>query len=202
MFYNIEGKKRWVLVDPELSLCVYPSTCFYGGAGFFSLIKAATEARAELPRFPLYEYCPKYEVDLEPGDVLFIPCWWWHSVETLTPATLSIAVRYGLVAFGSLFPGSMNDPNTLFTSLQALHPGLKRAVFDTLKKRIHSKLTQYSGQTLRDHDVRLEQDKDYDIDLTRDNETTVRMWRGDRPPSAVPPARPPESSSAAAPRSG
>src|SRR6185295_16290464 len=25
MFFNVEGRKRWVLVDPEFTLCVYPS---------------------------------------------------------------------------------------------------------------------------------------------------------------------------------
>ena len=93
MFFNIEGRKKWILVDPEFSLCVYPSTFFRNTAAFLSLIKAPSKAATEIPRFPLYAYCPKYEVDLEEGDVLFIPCWWWHSVDTLTPATLSIAQR-------------------------------------------------------------------------------------------------------------
>jgi hypothetical protein len=177
MFFNIQGKKRWVLVDPEFSLCVYPSTFFRNTGAFFSLIKSASVAEKELPRFPLYEYCPKYEIDLEEGDVLFVPCWWWHSVETLTAATLSIAVRFGLVAFGSLFPGDMADPNTLFTTLQVVYPGMKKEMFDILRTRIRSRLSKYDGTTLRPLDMRQETEKDYDIKYTIESEKTVRMWR-------------------------
>lgn len=182
MFFNVEGRKRWVLVDPEFSLCVYPTTSFRRGAAFLSLIKAPGEAVKELERFPLYEYCPKYEVDLEEGDVLFIPCWWWHSVDTLTPATFSIAERVGLTAFGSLFPGGMKDPNVLFTSLQVLFPPFKKEVFDATRTKIQSRRQKYDGHALRDLDVRQEVQKDDDIALTQNSETTVRMWRPVRVP--------------------
>jgi hypothetical protein len=177
MFFNIEGRKKWVLVDPEFSLCVYPSTFFRNTAAFLSLIKGPTEAVREMLRFPLYAYCPKYEIDLEEGDVLFIPCWWWHSVETLTPATLSIAERIGLTAFGSLFPGGMKDPNVLFTSLQVCYPGFKKEVFDVIRTKIGSRRRQYDGKELRALDQRQEVEKDYDIALTVDSERTVKMWR-------------------------
>lgn len=182
MFFNVEGRKRWVLVDPEFSLCVYPSTLFRRAAAFFSLIKAPTKAVQETPRFPLYQYCPKYEVDLEEGDVLFIPCWWWHSVETLTPSTLSIATRFGITAFGSLFPGGMKDPNVLFTSLQVCNPGFKKEVFDVFRTKIGSHRRQYDGKELRALDQRQEVEKDYDVALTLDSERTVKMWR----PATVP----------------
>ena len=177
MFFNAEGRKRWVLINPEFSLCAYPSTNFRGTGAFFSLIKAPKEAEQEKSRFPLYDYCPKYQVDLEEGDILFVPCWWWHSVETLTPATLSVAVRFGPTVFGSLFPGDMKDPNTLFTTLQVLYPGLKKEIFDTLRTRIRSKQEQYDGTTLRQLDLRQEVEKDYDIKLTLESDRTVRMWR-------------------------
>lgn len=186
MFFNVEGRKRWVLVDPEFSLCVYPSTFFRKTAAFLSLIKAASEAATEMPRFPLYQYCPRYEVDLEEGDILFIPCWWWHSVETLTPATFSIAQRVGLTAFGSLFPGGMKDPNTLFTTLQTVYPGFKREVFDVIRTKIRSRREQYDGKELRDLDARQEVEKDYDIALTIESEKTVRMWRPVTPAPSVP----------------
>jgi hypothetical protein len=177
MFFNIEGRKRWVLVDPEYSVCVYPCTFVRGTAAFLSLIKSATEAAEEAERFPLYEYCPKYQVDLEPGDVLFNPCWWWHSVETLTPASLSIAVRFGPTVFGSLFPGDMTDPNTLFTSMQVLHPDLKREVYEFVRAGIRERRERYTGRTLRQVDVRQEIEKDYSVELVLASAKTVRMWR-------------------------
>jgi len=186
MFFNIEGRKRWVLVDPEFSLCVYPSTFFRRTAAFFSLIKAPAQADSEMSRFPLYEYCPKYDVDLEEGDVLFIPCWWWHSIDTLTPATLSIAERVGITAFGILFPGGMRDPNTLFTSLQVCYPGFKREVFDAIRTKIGSRKQKYDGKTLRELDLRQETEKEYDIVLTHKSEETVRMWRPIPVPAQAP----------------
>jgi hypothetical protein len=180
MFFNIQGRKRWVLVDPEYSLCVYPSTFHRNTGAFMSLIKASTESMQETERFPLYEYCPRYQVDLEEGDVLFIPCWWWHSVETLTASTLSIAVRLGPQVLGSLFPGDTNDPNNLFTSLQVTYPLLKKEVFETLRTRFRSQRQRYDGSKLRPLDVRQELGKDYEADLTRDSAETVRMWRDPR----------------------
>jgi hypothetical protein len=44
--------------------------------------------------FPLFKYCPVYTSVLEPGDVLFNPPWWWHSIKNITPKTVGIATRW------------------------------------------------------------------------------------------------------------
>lgn len=37
-----------------------------------------------LSKFPLYKNVKPYIVDLEPGDVLYVPRHWWHYVESLS----------------------------------------------------------------------------------------------------------------------
>lgn len=38
----------------------------------------------DLAKFPNYQKARPYVVDLEPGDVLYVPHHWWHFVECLT----------------------------------------------------------------------------------------------------------------------
>lgn len=108
--------------------------------------------------------------------------WRWYAVYELDKSpdgsrTGKVEVPSLRVLFGSLFPGDMKDPNTLFTTLQVLYPGLNKEIFDTLRTRIRSKQEQYDGKTLRQLDLRQEVEKDYDVKLTLENDRTVRMWR-------------------------
>ena len=91
---QVVGTKRWVLFAPEqwLDMHVHPlfhprfrqSQRFYdepgraGGApGGSAHVEAAVEAR--------------YVIDLEPGEVLFLPAFWFHRVEALSSPTISVA---------------------------------------------------------------------------------------------------------------
>ena len=47
------------------------------------------------PRARLFQYCPHQEATLEPGDVLLIPPYYWHSVRNLDSRTLAVATRWG-----------------------------------------------------------------------------------------------------------
>jgi hypothetical protein len=46
-------------------------------------------------RCPLFRFCPRYFVDLVPGDVLFNPWYWPHAVVNLTPRSIGVAARWG-----------------------------------------------------------------------------------------------------------
>jgi len=50
--------------------------------------------------FPLYNVIPKYEVVLEPGDVLYSPQWWWHTVDNLGES-IGVAMRFRTGMFAS-----------------------------------------------------------------------------------------------------
>ena len=43
---------------------------------------------------PLLRYCPHYEVVLEPGDILWVPKYWLHSVDNLSATNLGLSVRW------------------------------------------------------------------------------------------------------------
>ncbi len=44
--------------------------------------------------FPLFKYCPVYTAEINAGDVLFNPPWWWHSIKNVTPTTVGVASRW------------------------------------------------------------------------------------------------------------
>lgn len=176
MFYNIKGRKKWILIDPEFSICCYPTNHLRNMAGYLSLIKSPSLLKPEINKYPLYKYVPKYEVDLEEGDVLFVPCWWWHSVESLTDESLSLAIRFGHQAFGSLFPITLKDPNNLFTTLQVMYPMFKKEVYTTIYNKIYSKITKYDGSFLRAKDITQETDKDKSLDHVLKNKKTYNIW--------------------------
>lgn len=88
-FMMIEGRKRWVLVDPSHLLLVYP---YLSHNNLYQLSLVRKEDDAD--RLPLYRYCPRQVVDLEPGDCLLVPSWWYHSVTNLEARTLAAAVRW------------------------------------------------------------------------------------------------------------
>jgi len=88
-FMMIEGRKRWVLIDPSHLLLAYP---YLSHVNFYQLSLVRKEEDTE--RLPLYRYCPRQVVDLQPGDCLLVPSWWYHSVTNLEPRTLAAAVRW------------------------------------------------------------------------------------------------------------
>jgi len=92
MFYQLEGSKRWTFVHPEHTLLLYPYLSrgnWYQG----SLVGLPGTGR-DYADVPLFRYCPRLTVDLEKGDVLLSPTWWYHAVENLTERTLAVATRW------------------------------------------------------------------------------------------------------------
>ena len=76
--------------------------------------------------FPLYQYCPKYEFILEPGDILFNPTWFWHEVDNLKNETIAVAIRW--ISFG------VKRTNTFFDLFQLLSPKVWQQQFYGMSK--------------------------------------------------------------------
>ncbi len=91
-FLQIEGRKRWTFVDPNHTLLLYPYLTMK--KSYEQCLVTGLHGADEAERFPLYTYCPRYEVTLEPGDVVYTPSWWWHSVENMTRETIGVATRW------------------------------------------------------------------------------------------------------------
>ena len=83
-FFNIYGHKRWLLIDPK-----YTPYLSSTPAHDFSFVISGEDA--ENPS-ELLQKIPRYEIVLEPGDVLFNPPWWWHAVHN-EDFTIACAVR-------------------------------------------------------------------------------------------------------------
>jgi hypothetical protein len=93
LFIQVQGKKRWVLYPSHLTSALQPAPL-------------KSEYRVQRPdsafdpfapdydAHPVYRYLPRYEVTLEPGDVLWNPPYVWHAVKTLTPETISLGFRW------------------------------------------------------------------------------------------------------------
>lgn len=88
-FMLLEGSKRWTLVDPHYFLLVYPYLSHTNNYQL-SLIRGDDPHDA----LPLYRYCPRFTVDLEPGDCLLVPPLWYHCIKNLTSRTLAASVRW------------------------------------------------------------------------------------------------------------
>lgn len=88
----VAGKRRFTLFPPEQLANLYP--------GPFDLTLAGTPVSMVSLENPDFERYPRFAealkaaevADLEPGDALYIPYFWWHHVESQAP--FNILVNY------------------------------------------------------------------------------------------------------------
>lgn len=98
LFVQIHGKKRWKIYapswapvfDPPMERAMYFSSAFDPDA-------------PDYERFPAARHLRGYEVELSPGDVLFVPPFWWHKVAN---PTVSIGVGFRWFPLGPCFRAS------------------------------------------------------------------------------------------------
>lgn len=88
VFIQITGKKKWILwpssesvfLDPRAERRTYNFT-------------HADPSRPDSQDFPLLKYAYRYELILEPGDVLWFPSHMWHQVENIDGG-ISVAYKF------------------------------------------------------------------------------------------------------------
>jgi len=91
-FVQVSGRKRWTFLDPAYG----PHLHAVPGRPFQYLKSAYGGSRAQDERgeVPVVACLPRYEVVLEPGDLLYNPPWWWHEVDNLDDFTVGVALRH------------------------------------------------------------------------------------------------------------
>lgn len=95
LFCQVTGRKRVRLVPPDVSALLDDATGFYAAEGAFDALDAALVC----------------EVELAPGEALFLPVGWWHDVEALdVSVTLSFTRFHAPNAFGWYAPGKDRGP--------------------------------------------------------------------------------------------
>ena len=112
LFYQLDGTKRWTSVDPAFS-------CFYYPYIMPTHIDSATDWHTEedRERCPLFRYCPTYELELEPGDLLFNPWYWLHTVKNTSDRSVGASMRF------TPQPGiDIADPCPVATAIRSLTP--------------------------------------------------------------------------------
>jgi oxalate decarboxylase/phosphoglucose isomerase-like protein (cupin superfamily) len=89
LFIQLYGKKRWLLCSPEftplLEIPVTREPCFHSP---FDGLHHKNQTSS--PFFPYIDY---YEFDLNPGDILLVPPYWWHQVKNEEEA-VGLAVKW------------------------------------------------------------------------------------------------------------
>lgn len=85
---QIYGDKEFVIYAPEDGARLYPSPA----RANHSLVD--DPVNQDLTRFPLLGGASQFRAVLKPGDMVFVPCQWWHSARALTP---SISVGMNLL---------------------------------------------------------------------------------------------------------
>lgn len=124
LFTMVYGRKEWTFVHPKHSMFMYPATrkdMFYSMS---PIDWKKSHEEIEKEGYPLYRYIPKYTANLEPGDVLFSPHWWWHCVNTTEPS-IGIASRainkliFGQELFSIMWVTSKRFRETVFTVLKS-----------------------------------------------------------------------------------
>lgn len=99
-FFNVVGKKRWILIDPKYSKFLRSTP-----EKNFAFVISGYDIE-DPNNFQYLNNIPKCEVILEPGDLLYIPPFFWHYVKNETDFTIGCAIRDHTVYYQSF----MNNP--------------------------------------------------------------------------------------------
>jgi len=84
----LAGRKRFLLFPPDCLPDLYPSP--FEGTHVGAPLSLVDPLAPDLVRHPRFAaaLARARTVELGPGDVLFLPAYWWHHVETLEPAVM------------------------------------------------------------------------------------------------------------------
>eukprot|EP00746_Dinoflagellata_sp_MGD_P062796 gnl/MRDRNA2_/MRDRNA2_26393_c0_seq1.p1 gnl/MRDRNA2_/MRDRNA2_26393_c0~~gnl/MRDRNA2_/MRDRNA2_26393_c0_seq1.p1 ORF type:complete len:480 (-),score=65.32 gnl/MRDRNA2_/MRDRNA2_26393_c0_seq1:33-1472(-) len=86
-FAQVLGTKRMLLVPPDEIFNIYPYPCEHP----FDTFSQVDFDNPDLMRFPSFRDTRGYEIELVPGDVLYLPCWWFHHVHAAPGDNISIS---------------------------------------------------------------------------------------------------------------
>lgn len=94
LFTQVYGTKRWYIYPTSYTPALAPEVA--RTPFFYTLLDVE---RPNLDRYPLAPYASGWEVVLQPGDILYVPPFFWHQVHNLSD---SIAVGFRWYALGEL----------------------------------------------------------------------------------------------------
>jgi histone arginine demethylase JMJD6 len=83
---QVYGRKKFILYPPSQEQYLYPSP------EKENLSQVNSLDNPDLEKFPLFAKAEPTVFILEPGEMVFIPCHWWHTTKMLTPS-ISISMN-------------------------------------------------------------------------------------------------------------
>ncbi|XP_035461571.2 hypoxia-inducible factor 1-alpha inhibitor isoform X2 [Scophthalmus maximus] len=89
-FAQIKGHKRCILFPPDQFECLYPYPVHHP----CDRQSQVDFDNPDYERFPNFRNVVGYEAVVGPGDVLYIPMYWWHHIESLLDGGVTITVNF------------------------------------------------------------------------------------------------------------
>ena len=89
-FCMIQGKKRWTLINPQYS-CLLKGRVSQKATHAQTLFDMPDTGLDTYPK--MIKHLPRYDITLEPGDILWNAPWWWHRIENSEGLSIGIAIR-------------------------------------------------------------------------------------------------------------
>ena len=83
---QVRGRKRILLFEPKQTSLLYP---FPAHSKILNMSQLNID-KPELDKFPKFQKAKYTECVLEPGEMLFLPAFWWHQVYSLDRLNISI----------------------------------------------------------------------------------------------------------------
>ena len=88
-FCMIRGQKHWTLINPKYS-CLLKGRVAQSGIHAQTLFDMPDTNLSSYPK--ILKHLPRYDITLEPGDVLWNAPWWWHRIENINEEGLNIGL--------------------------------------------------------------------------------------------------------------
>lgn len=143
-FFNVHGRKHWFLMSPIYSRYLRP---VIADSGIFAISKV--DSFGTQPDNPIRKL-PRYEVDLEPGDFLFNPPWWWHAVRNESEYSIAVANRWTNMPLGALTNHSFYSHFLLYHPQKAFHAIMGSLLKGSLNRKFGDQIIRaVSGSTPR-----------------------------------------------------
>lgn len=100
------GRKEWLAYGPEQTPHLYSGEGNEAGWPVVSAVENPFDA--DLERFPDFARARGYQVEQEAGDIIFMPCGWWHTTRSHTP-TITLAWDHLSSSSWKAFSGYMQS---------------------------------------------------------------------------------------------
>ncbi|EEC15193.1 hypoxia-inducible factor 1, alpha subunit inhibitor, putative [Ixodes scapularis] len=89
-FAHLRGHKRFLLFSPDQYGCLYPHPVWHP----HDRQSQVDFSDPDLSRFPEFAHLRGWETVLGPGDVLYLPMYWWHQVESAPGKDYTVSVNF------------------------------------------------------------------------------------------------------------